>query len=205
MPELRDATVVLGVPGLNGTGLTGPEKTAITNDTTALKAATYITQTANATLSAEQPLSTLATGLVKVTTGTGVLSTATSADLPAHTHTILFSIPFVLDGGGVAITTGTKVNSGILLNCACTYYGWAVDSTTSASMVVTVERSLNASPTAYAGIATSEKPTLTASTNGANVSMASPVTFGLYDRVRLSVDSATSVYATVNLLFSRTI
>jgi len=38
--------------------------------------ATYITQTADAGLSAEQALSALATGLVKVTTGTGVLSTA---------------------------------------------------------------------------------------------------------------------------------
>lgn len=38
--------------------------------------ATYITQTANGTLSAEQALSSLATGLVKNTTGTGVLSIA---------------------------------------------------------------------------------------------------------------------------------
>lgn len=38
--------------------------------------ATYITQTTNATLSAEQALSALATGLVKNTTGTGVLSIA---------------------------------------------------------------------------------------------------------------------------------
>ncbi|MCB1537923.1 MAG: hypothetical protein KDJ49_02960, partial [Alphaproteobacteria bacterium] len=36
--------------------------------------ATYITQTPNLTLSNEQALSTLATGIVKVTTGTGVLS-----------------------------------------------------------------------------------------------------------------------------------
>jgi hypothetical protein len=39
-------------------------------------AATYIVQTAHAGLSAEQALSALATGLVKVTTTTGVLSTA---------------------------------------------------------------------------------------------------------------------------------
>ncbi|MDQ3223693.1 MAG: hypothetical protein M3Q75_09530 [Gemmatimonadota bacterium] len=108
MPELRDATVVLGVPGLNGTGLTGPEKTAITNDTTALKAATYITQTANATLSAEQPLSTLATGLVKVTTGTGVLSTAVAADLPVHTHTVTTSLAYSIGDGVTLISTGNK-------------------------------------------------------------------------------------------------
>lgn len=39
--------------------------------------ATYITQTANGDLDNEQALSSLATGLVKVTNGTGVLSTAT--------------------------------------------------------------------------------------------------------------------------------
>ena len=48
--------------------------------------ATYITQTANGSLSAEQALSLLATGLVKVETGTGVLSTAVAGDLPSHTH-----------------------------------------------------------------------------------------------------------------------
>ena len=30
MPELRDATVVIGQPGLNGTGITAGEKTSIT-------------------------------------------------------------------------------------------------------------------------------------------------------------------------------
>lgn len=38
--------------------------------------ATYITQTSNGTLSAEQALSSLSTGLMKVTTATGVISTA---------------------------------------------------------------------------------------------------------------------------------
>lgn len=46
--------------------------------------ATYITQTANGSLSAEQALSTLTTGLVKVTNGTGALSTASASDLPSH-------------------------------------------------------------------------------------------------------------------------
>jgi hypothetical protein len=39
--------------------------------------ATYIVQTANGSLSAEQALSALATGVLQVTTGTGVLNTAT--------------------------------------------------------------------------------------------------------------------------------
>lgn len=45
--------------------------------------ATYITQTPDSGLSAEQALSALATGILKNTTGTGVLSVAAFADLPA--------------------------------------------------------------------------------------------------------------------------
>jgi hypothetical protein len=45
--------------------------------------ATYITQTAHTSLSAEQALSALTTGIVKVTNGTGVLSTAVDADFPS--------------------------------------------------------------------------------------------------------------------------
>ncbi len=49
--------------------------------------ATYIVQTASTGLSAEQALSALSTGLVKVTTGTGVLSTAVAdTDYAAATH-----------------------------------------------------------------------------------------------------------------------
>jgi hypothetical protein len=47
------------------------------------KDATYITQTTNTTLSAEQALSALATGLLKNTTTTGVLSIAGASDLPS--------------------------------------------------------------------------------------------------------------------------
>jgi len=45
--------------------------------------ATYITQTPNASLSAEQALSLLATGIVKNTTTTGVLSIAVDGDFPS--------------------------------------------------------------------------------------------------------------------------
>jgi hypothetical protein len=58
----------------SGAGNTG--WTAVVAGTGAPSGATYITQTADAGLSAEQALSSLTTGLVKVTTGTGVLSTA---------------------------------------------------------------------------------------------------------------------------------
>jgi hypothetical protein len=53
--------------------------------------ATYIVQTASAGLSNEQALSSLSTGLVKVTNGTGVLSTAsagTDYSAASHSHAI---------------------------------------------------------------------------------------------------------------------
>jgi hypothetical protein len=46
--------------------------------------ATYVTQTPSVSLPNSQALSALATGLLKVTTATGVLSVATASDLPAH-------------------------------------------------------------------------------------------------------------------------
>lgn len=45
--------------------------------------ATYITQTPDSTLSAEQALSGLATGILKNTTATGVLTIASATDIPA--------------------------------------------------------------------------------------------------------------------------
>lgn len=49
--------------------------------------ASYITQTSDAGLSAEQALSSLSTGVVKVTGGTGVLSTAVAnTDYAAAAH-----------------------------------------------------------------------------------------------------------------------
>lgn len=56
-----------------GSGLT-LSGTTLTATTGAPTDATYITQTANGTLSAEQALSSLSTGLMKVTTSTGVIT-----------------------------------------------------------------------------------------------------------------------------------
>lgn len=60
---------------------------AVASSSGAPSDATYIVQTANAGLSAEQALSSLSTGVVKVTNGTGVLSTAVAnTDYAAATH-----------------------------------------------------------------------------------------------------------------------
>lgn len=67
-------TVFPALTNITPGGPQGPQGAAATN--AAPKDATYITQTPNGTLTSEQPLSTLATGLVKNTTATGVLSIA---------------------------------------------------------------------------------------------------------------------------------
>ena len=59
-----------------GTGLAITGTTIDASAAGAPSTATYITQTPDAGLSAEQSLSSLTTGLVKVTNGTGALSTA---------------------------------------------------------------------------------------------------------------------------------
>lgn len=64
--------------------------------------ATYITQTANATLTNEQALSTLSTGIAKVTTGTGALSTAVAGDFPTLNQNTT--------GTAAALTTARTIN-----------------------------------------------------------------------------------------------
>jgi hypothetical protein len=66
--------------------------------------AKYIVQEANGSLSNEQSLGALTTGLLKntVTGGVGVLSTAVAGDLPAHTHAI------------TDLTQGSAVNNDVI-------------------------------------------------------------------------------------------
>jgi len=93
--QVRDVMGVALVAGANVTITPNDVADTITIAATAggggaPTTATYITQTVDAGLSAEQALSSLATGIVKVTNGTGVLSTALAADLPTHNHDALY-------------------------------------------------------------------------------------------------------------------
>lgn len=201
MPELNQATVTIGVPGLNGTGITAGEKTALTNDTTALKAATYITQTANATLSAEQALSSLATGLVKVTTATGVLSTAVAADLPSHTHTQTDGRDFIIDGGGATITTGVKGD--IEIKYACTMTAWRVLADQSGLISVGIWRDSYANfPPTVADLLTTPAITVSGTKNSAT-GLSHALVAG--DILRFNVTSVTSIQrVTIALTWTRT-
>lgn len=74
--------------------------------------ATYITQTPNASLSNEQALSALATGILKSTTGTGVVSIAaagTDYQAPGNYITALTGDVTATGPGSVAATIGTNV------------------------------------------------------------------------------------------------
>lgn len=77
-------------PSAGGTGVDNGSFTltlgaSVTLSTTPAPAnAKYIVQTSDGTLTNEQALGSLATGLLKNTTSTGVLSIATAADLPDH-------------------------------------------------------------------------------------------------------------------------
>ena len=72
--------------------------------------ATYITQTANASLTNEQALSGLTTGIVKVTNGTGVLSTAVAGDFPTLNQNTTGTAANVT--GTVAIANGGTGQTG---------------------------------------------------------------------------------------------
>ena len=202
MPELKDAVVVVGVPGLNGTGITAGEKTALTNDTTALKAATYITQTASATLSAEQALSTLATGLIKVTTGTGVLSTAVAADLPAHNHTgVVVAASFLIDGGGAVITTGIKGDLEIPFACTITNVRMFADQTGSFIVDIWKDTYANYPPTSGDIVLT---PSIASSNKSSTGGLA--VTAAAGDILRFNVASAATVQrVTISLTMTRSV
>ena len=84
----------------------------ITSATAAPINATYITQVADGTLTNEFALGSLATGLVKNTTTTGVLSIAVAADLPTHTH----SAADITSGtmATARLGTGTATSSTVL-------------------------------------------------------------------------------------------
>lgn len=78
--------------------------------------AKYIVQTADGTLTNEQALSALATGILKNTTTTGVLSIAVGSDLPAHTHPIATDI----SGLGANVATFLATPSSANLAAAVT-------------------------------------------------------------------------------------
>lgn len=201
MPELRDATVHIGVPGLNGGGVTTTQLNTAVADRAPANA-TYITQTADATLTAEQALSSLATGLLKVTTGTGVLSTATGSDVPTHSHTsVTTGLSVVIDGGGATITTGIKFDVEIPFAATITAVRLFADQTGSISVALWKDTYANFPPVVGDEIGTYG---ITDATKNNWTGQSLAVAAG--DIIRFNVNSVTTIQrCTVALTMTRTV
>jgi hypothetical protein len=208
MTDFQGARVrVGGSAGLAGGGVTSGELATAVADR-APSNAKYIVQEATSDLSAEQSLGALSTGILKNTTtaGVGVLSIAVGADLPSHSHTgVNVNIAFPLDGGGDTLDTGVWFPAGVMLPAATTIVGWVIDGDD--DIVVTVQRSTTGASGSYTDISGTDKPTLsgTQTTNSSFVLTGWTTSLSQFHRLRISVDSATATYATINLLGTRTI
>ncbi len=205
LEELDDAIFEVGVVTLPVDGVDATDLAAAIAGL-APSSATYITQTANGTLSAEQALSALSTGIVKVTTGTGVLSTAVGADLPSHSHTgVPFTLQFNITSGdpAVEISDGAKPDAEVCIPVDCTVVTYSMVGTpitgqTSGSAVVDLlSNTLSAYPTTVSGgtsICASEKPTISSNVKDVAVSV-SGWTTGLNDTdyLKPEVESCTNI------------
>ena len=110
---------------------------ALTTGTPAATDATYITQTANGTLSAEQALSTLSTGIMRVATTTGAVTSLTdSAGIAANisdetgTGVVVLATSPTLVTPNIGVATATTVNKVTLTAPATAATLTVIDGTT---------------------------------------------------------------------------
>lgn len=204
--------VIWGRPGLNAGYVTNPELVAAIADR-APSNASYLVRVAESGLSNEFALSNIGPGLLKVGDHDGAVAIATGSDLPAHNHTgVVFSLSIPLDGGGSALTSGTKAID-LYVPFAATITGFAVGASASGTVALTVQRALAASPTSYSIISPasgSEKPSLSSQTVRSVTSLSAWVSVSLAagDRLRVDVDGSptpTVILGALNLLMTRSI
>lgn len=131
-----------------------------------------------------------ATGAQGPTGATGPQG-ATGPTGPAGVDTI----QFIIDGGGIAITTGIKGD--IQVPFICTVSGWTILGDQSGSIVVDIWKDTYANypPDVSDTIAGSEKPTLSAATKNQDLSLTTWSTLSLAagDILRFNVDSVSTV------------
>lgn len=203
MSDFQSAKIKLGVPGINGTGVTGAEKTDIFNRLDALE---LLVPPEDIVDLGDVDLTGIAEGdYLKYSGGFIVKHTPAAITVP-------FAIPFVLDGGGVTIPTGLWYETGILVNFAATITGWHVQGTETVGsvdacdLVVTVLKATTGAPTTWTAISGTEKPTLSGQSTNSDTSLSTWTTaVSSLDRFRLSVDSGTAKVATVTLFLTREI
>ena len=114
---------------------------------------------------------------------------------------------FVIDGGGVAITTGVKIDYPVPYNCLVTAWEIVADQTGSIVVDIWQDTYANFPPTVADTITTSEKPTLAAAAKNTDTSLNSgngwALTKGRW--LRFNVDSITTVTrVTIKLSVTRT-
>ena len=101
------------------------------------------------------------------------------------------SIPFVVDGGGSTITTGSK---GYLeVQFAATITGWTILGDASGSIVVDIKSSTYSGFPTTSSIAGTEKPTLSSVQKNQDLSLSSWSTINAGDIIEFYVDSASTV------------
>ncbi len=131
---------------------TGTAWVALAGGSGAPTTATYITQTADAGLSAEQALSVLTTGIVKVTNGTGVLSTAIAGDFPTLNQSTTGTAAALTSNGGNC--SGNNFALGVdaagVGECAQPAFSNLSGSATDAQVPNTITIDLSAAATALA-------------------------------------------------------
>ena len=111
------------------------------------------------------------------------------------------AIPFVVDGGGAAITAGQKGH--LEIPFACTITGWTILADQSGSIVVDVWKDIYANfpPTVADTIAGSEKPTLSAVQKNQDLTLTTWTTsIAAGDVLAFNVDSAATVTRVLVLL-----
>jgi len=116
------------------------------------------------------------------------------AELPAGDTISESVIQFVIDGGGVAITTGIK---GDLIDLpACVIVGWTIVADQTGSIVIDVWKDTYANfpPVDADSIAASALPTLSSATKNQNSTLTGwTTTINSGDTLRFNVDSASTV------------
>jgi hypothetical protein len=116
-----------------------------------------------------------------------------------------FKINYIIDGGGSAITTGSK---GFIIVPKCTIQGWVVLADQSGSIVVDVKRATYSGFPTMTSIAGSEKPTLSTVQKNQDMSLTTwtDLTLDDNDILEFYVDSATTVTrVTVTLVCIKTV
>ncbi len=195
--ELREASVVIGAAGINGTGLSSAEKTTINNRLTTLEGVT---------------VPSVLNDLSDVTTSgrtTGSLFRYNGTAWAPYTQpatTIAFGVPITIDGGGAVISTGYTLR-GIEIPFVATITGWTIISNVTGSIVLTVSKATYAAAQTYTVISGTEKPTLSSATKNQDLSLTTWTTaVAAGDLLQVAVDSASTLTRVVlNLRMTRAI